>query len=89
MLVQYGRHLYNNLTGISITLQDIIIGDDFTESYNIVVTLVAFLIYKKWLVESMNNVLCINNISIHMLKPDLKSKANIYENLRWKDIICN
>ena len=80
---------FNNLTGMRITLNDIIIGDDLIESYNFVVTLLAFLIYKKWLLESMNNVPCINIVSIDILKPDLKYRAQVYEHLQWYIIDIN
>ena len=49
------------MTGVNITLREIIVGNKLDLSYNFVVTLVAYLIYKNWLKESLKIVFLVRD----------------------------
>ena len=65
--------LLTNIWGVNISLEDIVIGDSVNKYDNSIVTLIASLIYKKWLLESLNNIKRDNgNVSVKGLLVDLK-----------------
>jgi hypothetical protein len=79
---------FTRLTGMSVTLTDVIVGDRLCNTFNFVITLVAYLIYKKWLLESINNIPRNQaNPSLQLLLPDIKYRTRIYENLKWNNIV--
>jgi hypothetical protein len=75
------------LAGVSITLAEIVIGNKLNLSYNFVVTLVAYLIYKPWLRESLRNVQREHIVTINVLIPDLKYRARLNKVLKWNDVV--
>jgi hypothetical protein len=75
------------ITGVNITLADIVIGNKLNLPDNFVVTLVSYLIYKNWLRESLRNVQREQLVTINVLIPDLKYRARIYNALKWNDIV--
>ena len=57
---------------------DLILGADTTFKYNEVLTLITFLIYKEWLLLSLENKSRNNNISFNFYKMELQLRLNIY-----------
>ena len=77
---QFAKNIWHDLkyrTDIQVVAEDVIIGNNLSESHNILVTIIAYQIYKHWLLESFNGVkrqVC----TLQSFIPDLKNKYDIY-----------
>ena len=56
------------------------------ETYNVVISLIAYLIYKSWLFGLLNNKQRQDTVSLEYFKPHLVYRASIYKELGWDQI---
>ncbi len=87
---QCAKRLWEKLgeiLGLAIKLDHIVFGTKISKDMSFVISLIAYLIYKDWLVASMSNKPRSKNISLSMIKPDLYFRFNVYNQLGW-DKIC-
>ena len=61
-------------------------GTRICNNMSFVISLIAYLIYKDWLVASLSNKPHSKNISLSMLKPDLYFRFKVYKQLGWDNI---
>ena len=85
---KYARKIWNDfmtITGLTVTLRDIILSvhDD---NHNFVLSLIAYLIYKEWLINSLSDKSRENNPSLRLFKGDLIYKREIYRHCNWTGI---
>jgi hypothetical protein len=71
------------VTGFDIELQDIVLGGRLNFEYSFVVSCVAYLIYKNWLIHSINGKKRENNGSLRLMRPDLKYRSAVFRHLHW------
>ena len=65
--------IVNSVFDINVSFETILGVDDFCE-YDNIITLVCFLIYKKWLVLSLENKSRKNNIMLQYFKDELTTR---------------
>ncbi len=75
-----------NDCNFNISLEDIIVGSHLNPTYNFVVSVICYCIYKSWLLHSLGIVNRRIESSVNRLKGDLASKNNIYIFSKWNDI---
>ena len=78
---------FSETLDVDLSVDDILVGNNQTIPFNFLISLVSFLIYKSWLLESMKNKPRIYKPSISMFKPDLLYRSKIYQELQWLDIV--
>ena len=63
--------------GLDVSVKDIVLGGKLSESQNVLVTIVAYYIYKCWLLECFNNVRR-HNVNISAYLTELRYRYNSY-----------
>ena len=54
-------------------------------SFNLVTSIVAFLLYKEWIVCTNNNVTRGKTKIVHFIMPELRFKSLVYSHIGWED----
>ena len=62
-------------------IQDVITGSGISEQVDFLISLVSFLIYKHWLLESLKDKPRMNNVDITYLAIDLRYRASLYKEI--------
>ena len=78
MLVVTLSPIVNNVFGLNLTYHGILGIEDDLE-YNAVVTLVAFIIYKEWLVLSLKNKSRNSTTNFDYFREELRTRLEIYK----------
>ena len=73
-------------TGVVIDLCDVIFTSTGDNDRNFIICLVAYLIYKEWLIKSLDNDTRDNVPSLKKFKSDLEYRQKIYDHLQLKGI---
>ena len=75
-------------TGITVIAEDVLFGkEDISKTDNIMINLIAYLIYKKWLLESLNNVPRQLTDNLNNFKADLVFKKSLYKYCKWYEYV--
>ena len=73
---------FSDALDIDVSVNDVLIGNDQTLTYNFLISLISFFSYKSWLLESMKNKPRIYKPSLTLFKPDLVCRSKIYQELK-------
>ena len=85
----YAKTIWQDLeqiTATNIDLQDVILSDSLNHAEMFVISLIAFFIYKEWLLCSLDNRPRLNNANLIKKIPNIKYKIEVYKSLGWIDI---
>ena len=74
---------FKNVTGIDVTLKHVITGDSLTHLDNLQITVVAYLIYKRWLLESKEIKQRLGVAKLNDFNCELRHRANLYREIGW------
>jgi hypothetical protein len=88
---EYVTDIWHNVEQMLLThvsRQDIIIGDVFDNDKNHIITLIKYMIYKEWLVLSLNGKDRQGKGSLMKFKNDLLFKSKVYNNLHFTFSAC-
>ncbi len=77
---------FENILHLNLDLHHIVLGVQNNKAMSFVISVIAFLIYKEWLVKSMKNEERSEIPNLHAFREDLKFRSYIYKHLGWKDI---
>ncbi len=78
---QFWRYISNKL-GIIVTYKTIIIGCQFSRDYNIIIMVLSFLLYKKWLIDRDKKT---NLDIINFMKSQTKQRCYIYSQTKFSN----
>ena len=70
----------------NISFYTLVTGDNLTQPENVITTMIAFLIYKQWLLGSLNNRPLPVHGNITLLLHDIKFRNLVYKSLKWHTI---
>ena len=76
----------SNIIGWKICLKHVIYGIMGDEASTFIISLIAYLIYKEWLINSFANRCQTGYPSIDHFRSDLIYRANVYRQLKWNKI---
>ena len=76
---------FNTSTGLKVDLHDVILTHNDNDS-NFVICLVAYLMYKEWLMKSLDDNVRSNTPSMDNFKADLEYRRKIYDHLQLKGV---
>ena len=88
----FAKDIWNDLSrilDISIELQDIVLNVRYGREVRFIVSLTAYLIYKQWLLQSIEDIPRPRKGSLKLLKRDLAYRHSIYKQIKWFNVICN
>ena len=74
------------ILGFTVELKHVIVGVKGNNIVSFILSLIAFLIYKDWLLNSLSNKGRKENLSLCMFKQDLNYRSLVYRQLGWTDI---
>ena len=77
---------FRKMLDLKLELHHIVLGVQNNKRMSFLISIVAFLIYKEWLVKSMKNEERSEIPNLNVFIEDLKFKSCIYKHLGWKDI---
>ena len=80
-------NVFNQKVGLDVGIQDLITGSGISEQVDFLISLVSYLIYKQWLLESLKNQPRINNMGITQLAVDLKYRVSLYKEIGWDSYV--
>ena len=86
----FARCLWRQLSQVlnmSIEIQDIITGSGCSPEIDFLISLFAYLIYKQWLCESLNDIKRVPNMCLKKLFPDLKCRMAMYRVTGWQNYV--
>ena len=72
---------FTKVSGIDIELQDIVLGVRLDSTNTFIVSMFAYLIYKDWLIHSLNSSPRSRHASLMLMKSDLKYRSSIYSTI--------
>ena len=79
--------IFNQKVGFEVQIQDIITGSGISEQVDFLISLMSYLIYKHWLLESLKDQPRLNNVKVKSLTIDLKYRASLYKNIGWESYV--
>ena len=74
----------NQKVAFDVKIQDIITGSGISEQIDFLISLVSYLIYKHWLLESLKDQPRMNNVNVTNLTIDLKYRISLYKDIGWE-----
>ena len=89
-LCDYASTIWNDfkkLTGLTVSFKSIVTGIGLTSTEILMVTLVAYVIFKQWLLESFHNYRRVKYAGFLSIIPELKAKLSIYRHFNWNEIV--
>ena len=78
---------FNQKIGFEVEIQDVITGCGLSQEVDLLISLVSYLIYKYWLLESLKDKPRINDVSIENLTADFKHRIALYHDIGWKSYV--
>ena len=78
----------NTILDIDINIENIVLGLNIDKASNFALSLIAFYVYKDWLLKSLKNENQNKTLVFESILPDIISKYHIYKAIGWDDI-CN
>ncbi len=76
----------SNILGFTVELRHIVLGIEKNNAVSFILSLIAFLIYKHWLIKSLKNQSKVGILTLNMFKEELEYRSIIYHQVGWKDI---
>ena len=74
-------------TGLHVTRHTIVLGTKELKTKNVLINLIAYFIYKNWLLESLKGINRNVSHSLDNLHADLKFKMSLYQYSGWHDYV--
>ena len=71
------------IIGIAICLDDIVFGERLSNEVNFAVSLITFIIYKEWLLLSLENKSRTGHMNSNVLISELKHRNDVYKNIKY------
>ena len=72
---------------IEIGIADVIVGSGISEEMDLLISLIAYFIYKAWLKESLNDQNRSYYSALLTFKQNIVSKIHIYKSLSWEKYV--